>query len=153
MNKNDQRRKRLIAAIHILAPRIFSAEVQRRKWMRDKVGVSSCKDCTLKQIEFLHAKLRNLNDELERNNHSGLENAVQSLSREQERKIGALSRQMGWNGLHDMRLRNFIVHTLRLSHSHFAVPSNLSKRNASYIIIGLERWLNNIKRQSSGGFN
>lgn len=145
--KCDNHRRGLLAAIHILEPKIFANVQERRIWMQAEIGKSSCRNCD-------NAELTNVLK------------GMQSISNKERKKWGTTGPtgaqmaylfklttiEMGWAGIHDVRFKNFMMRTLKLSDVRFANIGTLSRENVTAVITGLEKWISNgVKRSRVEG--
>jgi len=123
---NDDHRRGLIAAIHILEPKLFASVQERRIWMQAEIGKSSCRNCDNAELtNVLKGMQAILNKERRKWGTTG-------LTWSQTAYLVKLAKEMNWTGIHDVR---------------FANVSTLSRESATMVITGLEKWFNNgVKR-------
>lgn len=111
------------------------SESRHRQWLERKTGKRSCRELT-------NGQLQDLVDELRRGgwleNSKGWRPGGRGESRPtdaQWRKLAALSKARGWNGLDAPELARFVLRTAKLSGIRF-----LTKATISQVITGLEKW-------------
>ena len=142
-------RNKQLAAIHIAAARLFgdvSKKGEGRElyedWLERLGGVRSAGllDDAGRKAVIAHLRAQNLLPErkFKSTGGAGLSASGEARpTRRQWNKIGGMARDMGWDeGLEDARLAGFVKRTAKVDLVRF-----LTRRQASQVIVGLERWL------------
>ena len=130
MNNN---RNQLLAKIHIGTKVLFGADKdQHRDFIKQITGKRSCADCEVKQLNQVIDQLNRVGA-FDGNARGG--KGIDCPTDAQLRKLAALSRLRGWDGLEDKRLLRFIRRTAKVDHPRF-----LTRHRMSAVITGLSNW-------------
>lgn len=151
----NTRRKSDLAMIHIAAKSLFG-DVSKggdgreayEDWLEIKTGKRSSGKLTTPERIDLIKRLRKdgLIPDRRRGGIGQTVTGEERPTKPQWNKIGALAREMGWEkGLEDARLRSFIERTAKVSNGRF-----MSRSQASKVILGLEEWVRQRRRNHEG---
>lgn len=148
---SPNRRNGDLAMIHIAAKRLFgdvSKSSDNREayedWLQKHTGKRSAgKLTTNERIELIKVLRREKLIPDRRQGGAGqAKDGSDRPTSAQWNKIGGLARAMGWNGLEDQRLRNFVERTAKVTSTRF-----ITRQQATKVISGLEVWVH----QKEGG--
>ena len=142
MNRNA-----LLAMVHIGAKGQFGDDrTAYEDFLEAHTGKRSCKSLSDRQLDKLVAVMRDKGmikakpikssqTKSSQSRSAGGGKAFDRPTEPQRRKLAALARDMGWQGLDDPALLQFIKRTTRIEAVRF-----LSRTQMSQVITGLERW-------------
>lgn len=148
----NARRNGDLAMIHMAAKHLFgdtsrngAGRADYEDWLEKRTGKRSASKLTTDERIFLVKALRR-DGLIPESGRGGAGRSVAGDDRPtsaQWAKIGGLSRSMGWKGLEDPALKAFVTRTAKVSSTRF-----LTRAQASAVILGLEEWVGQKKKQA-----
>ena len=133
------KRRALLGLVHKGAAKMFGDDREAYEdWLERETGARSCKALTVDQLDGLVTGLRRDNLLPPRSVKGGTgktNNGEDRPTDAQIRKLGALSRARGWEGLDDARLLAFVKRTAKVE-----AVGWMTRRQASAVITGLTKW-------------
>jgi hypothetical protein len=117
-----QTRKQRLARIHIVAKSVGLEGQKYRSWLERRTGKTSCSDLTDAQLDALADDLKG--------------------TRSQWQKLSHLCKTMGWTGFEDPGFLTFVKRTTGEDE-----PRLLSRPELSNLIVGLEKWIENLRQR------
>lgn len=130
-------RNKLISQVHLGTSRLFGRhdDEAHSQYLFHHTGKASCTQLTDLELDYLAKQLRKAGALDGDGNTVGGEGAGRP-TKDQWRKLAALSRQKGWGGLESKDLQAFIGKTAKVTNSRFLTREGITK-----VITGLEKWI------------
>ncbi len=148
----NARRNGDLAMIHMAAKHLFgdtskggAGRADYEDWLESRTGKRSASKLTTDERIGL-VKILRRDGLIPDSGRGGLGRTADGEDRPtsaQWGKIGGLSRALGWKGLEDQGLKAFVTRTAKVSSTRF-----LTRAQASAVILGLEEWVAQKKKQA-----